>query len=85
MSLSDWSDAPYWACWKAQDDDGSVYYYEHEPQIDEDWGMWFHVEGTRVSESDGPSYSLEWTESLEFQPQTLENGKFANSSLEKDV
>jgi len=58
-----WKDAPAWAQWLAQDEDGEWYWYENEPQILAN--MWVASPGRTIS---CLLASDDWCESLEQRP-----------------
>jgi hypothetical protein len=40
VSIADWDSAPEWANYRAMDADGREYWFEYEPTIDEELGLW---------------------------------------------
>lgn len=57
----DWKDAPEWANYLAQDEDGDWYWFEKEPYLKS--GTWLTNEG-RIEDANGPEYQ----DSLEQRP-----------------
>jgi hypothetical protein len=44
-SKPDWSEAPSWATWLAEDQDGEWTWYEHKPVLDREKGIWTSAGG----------------------------------------
>lgn len=68
----DWENAPFWANYLAMDMDGSWYWYENEPSIEDafdDEGWSFNKGNIELVEQD---YS-DWKESLERRPFRIFN------------
>lgn len=65
--ISDWSEAPEWATWRAKDSSGEVWYYEFKPSKHDKVQMWVALEGRQVFGISG-SGSEGWADSLEEFP-----------------
>ena len=64
MSKPDWKDAPEWAQWLAQDQDGLWCWFESEPAPrSKDWGC-----VGRYKPAPRPPVSKPWRDSLEPRP-----------------
>lgn len=46
--ISDWSEAPEWATWRAKDSSGEVWYYEFQPVKHNKVQMWVALDGKQV-------------------------------------
>jgi hypothetical protein len=58
----DWKDSPEWANWLAQDDDGSWFWFEAEPIVDD--GSWVNFKQRYCAAGNG----VGWRDSLERRP-----------------
>lgn len=71
-SKPSWKDAPAWANWLAQDEDGEWYWYENEPELDLE--QWNGVTGGRNIEAQSllggkqVAYTSNWQQTLEERP-----------------
>lgn len=70
----DWSALPKWARWVARDDNGDVYWYSEEPEIDDSMFRWMEKNEVQYGFSIVPDeYVLhregDWRESLEQRPE----------------
>ncbi len=63
MCRVDWTVAPAWANYSAMDEDGEVYWYQYEPEIDYESKMWKDVIDTCLVER----ASNDWEHSLEIR------------------
>lgn len=59
-----WSEAPSWAMWLAQNDDGQWWWYEEKPILCSHMGC-FCEEGGRSEEA---TYAEDWEDTLEQRP-----------------
>ena len=64
MDKPDWSEAPEWARYLAQDKDGPWYWFEYEPKK-ESGGYWYLDSCVGKSEK---AHKEEWTLTLESRP-----------------
>jgi hypothetical protein len=60
-----WSDAPSWAMYLAQNDDGKWWWYEKKPSLSRRMGFHFSESGGEYKEA---TYKLDWENSLEDRP-----------------
>lgn len=56
-----WSDAPSWAMWLAQNEDGQWWWYESEPQVSLDMGYHYVDDGRSIE----ATYADDWDDTLE--------------------
>lgn len=67
MQKPDWKDAPKWANFVAQDDNGDWWWFESKPQLFE--GTWWTGRsGLRVEDSWLSTDAVDYKESLEERP-----------------
>lgn len=64
----DWKDAPDWANWLAQDEDGSWWWFWDKPYLHPSYPGWSYDEGN--FKRAGHSAVGDWTNSLEARPET---------------
>ena len=65
MNKPEWRNAPDWAEWMAQDEDGQWGWYENEPPL----GSWSWIwEGGEWADCNFDGRSDDWTASLEPRP-----------------
>lgn len=64
MDKPDWSEAPEWARYVAQDKSGEWYWFEHEPKK-ESGGYWYLDRRAGQTEQ---AHKEEWTLTLESRP-----------------
>ena len=64
MNKPDWKDAPEWAQWLAQDEDGTWWWYENAPKVILSRTWFDSGRARKVSDN----YSENWRESLEQRP-----------------
>lgn len=63
MSKPNWEDAPFWAEYLSQDENGAWYWFENEPLRNRS-GEWVCMEGDCMPAASG----TEWAETLEKTP-----------------
>ncbi len=63
----DWKDAPEWAQWWAQDEDGICWWFEVEPEAEESW--WTSNAGEFAIDISLPWLGSGWTDTLEKRPE----------------
>lgn len=66
MKKPDWGDAPLWAKWLAQNDDGQWFWYEKKPTIAPNMGYFFAEGRDRYEEA---TYADDWDKTLEQRPK----------------
>lgn len=59
-----WSEAPSWAMWLAQNDDGQWWWYENKPEVCHSMG--YHCAESGRSEE--ATYEEDWDDTLEARP-----------------
>lgn len=59
-----WSEAPKWAMWLAQNEDGQWWWYESEPEISHNMGYYFVDDGRSLE----ATCAEDWDDSLEKRP-----------------
>ena len=65
MNKPSWSNAPSWARFLAQNDDGQWFWYERRPSISLTMGYFFAENGGEYEEA---GYASNWENSLEKKP-----------------
>lgn len=65
VAVPDWSTAPTWAMWWAMDEDGGAYWYEKQPELEDE--AWNNIHGSNWEQVviDNPN----WQNSLQARPQ----------------
>jgi hypothetical protein len=67
MNTTNWKEAPRWAHYKATDQNGRQYWYEHKPACGP-YGVWHHVIVGQYQFVDIDHVNKDWTQSLEENP-----------------
>ena len=62
MEKPSWSEAPKWAMYLAQNDDGQWWWYEKKPSVSRSMGYYFAENGGEYEEA---TCELDWGNSLE--------------------
>jgi hypothetical protein len=85
-----WDQAPEWANWAATDGDGSAWWYERKPCLDEDGGYSWGPDkdedlvssAQQIYGDSHPQAAIRWKESLQQRPQqgTPMNEEMASSA-----
>lgn len=63
-----WDDAPEWARWLSQDNDGRWVWFEYKPRPQESTLSWIQQRIGRWSFADGIAPNYDWTDALERRP-----------------
>jgi hypothetical protein len=66
VSVINWDDAPSWANWTAQDDDGEWWWYEFEPETDD--SGFYSSEGMEDKSKNQSEFIPEWKTTCEKRP-----------------